>query len=588
LDGPFAAPSSSSGPCHEIWASLPNLTSAQASLPSLLTFPLQYPPPEETKALDARIAVIRQQQEAIETKLADLKRIVGKPQICDDIRDLELIHASLDDDIADVRLIRGPWCPSRIPTEILCEIFHSYLRFIHINFHSSMWTISQVCRAWRRIAFGCPTLWNTLRITSYAIKYSNAYSGRGSMGLDRLVTELQAQRAIRRTREAPLQIELYLNERSQQTGSMLRVLRAVAGQTLARWTSLVWSEPEIGASLAYGLGEVFLPTMEMPSLQHLSLPCKLCVSLLPAHIAAMPSLTSLKIKLEEDDSPAMLMNHQWLVRLKILKLEFYGRGHHQYLGRLGQMVGRCGALEELGLQRGPSYSLPSSESFDSVRWPPLPRGLRTIVLHTHANFWSCISGANITSLALDIDEYPLETLPVAPRSISLPSLTKLKCLSYETAFTAGCLLDAPKVQSMSIYHWMWRSKTVAVYDLFSDKSWGIYPIKVFLQTRDLNRALLRGLFIRLSQTTTLSLSFFLSYGRSVDPLLALIPDLESCGDTVVCPKLHQVEFEFKDTLPNSEVSRIDGIIQAIQDTRGSIGLPRPSVDFRQKGCCFGV
>jgi hypothetical protein len=584
LDGPFAAPSSSSGARHEIWISLPNLTSAQASLPSLLLFPLQYPPPEETKALDARIAVIRQQQEAIETKLADLKRIVGKPQICDDIRDLELVHASLDDDIADVRLIRGPWCPSRIPPETLCEIFHSYVRFLH----TSVWTISQVCRAWRRIAFGCPTLWNTLRITSRAIICSNAYRSRGPIGWDYHVTELQAQRAIRRTREAPLQIQLRINGGSQQTSSTLRVLRVVAGQNLARWRSLVWFDSAIDASLASGLRQVFLPTQEMTSLQHLSFPCKLCDSLPPALIAAMPNLSSLELKLEEEELPTMLMNHPWLGRLKFLTFEFCGHGQPQ-LGRLGPMVGQCEGLEELSLQRQ-TFSLLSGESLDSARWPPFPRGLRTILLYTHANFWPCVSGVNITSLTLGMDNDPLETLSVAPRSISLPSLTKLECFSYQTTFTAGYLLDAPKAQSMYIHHWTSCSNVNVVRDLSPDKPWGIYPIKVVLQAHDPNRTLLRDLLLRLSKTNTLSLGFSsMSVAPlRVDPLLALIPDLESHSDIVACPNLHQVEFEFRHELPNSEVSRIDGITQAIRGTRASIGLPRPSVNVRWKGCYFGV
>jgi hypothetical protein len=501
-----------------------------------------------------------------------------------DNRDLELIHASLDDDIADVRLIRGPWCPSRIPPEILCEIFRLYLCCLH----TSVWTISQVCRAWRRIAFGCPTLWNTLRITSSVLKCSNAYRSHGPIGWDYHVTELQAQRAIRRTKEAPLQIQLHLNRRRQQPSSILQVLKVVAGQNLTRWRSLVWINSARGASLASGLRQVFLPTQEMTSLQHLSFSSNLCGFLLPVIIAAMPNLSSLEMKLEEEDVPTMLMNHPWLGRLKNLKIVFHGRGQPQ-LGRVGRMVGQCKALEELSLY-GKAFSLPSGESFDSARWPPLPRGLRTLLLHTHANFWPCVSGANITSLTLRMENDPLETLSIPPRSISLPSLTKLECFSYQTTFSAGYLLDAPKTQSMYIHHWRSSSNVAAVRDIFPDKPWGIYPIKVFLQTYDPNRTLLLDLFLRLSKTNTLSLCFYPTFVNPpcVDPLLALIPDLESCSDTVVCPNLHQVEFEFRDYLPNSEVSRIDGIIQAIQDARGSMGLLRPAIDVCWKGCYSGV
>jgi hypothetical protein len=496
-----------------------------------------------------------------------------------DIRDLELIHAGLDDDIADVRLIRGPWCPSRIPPEILCEVFHFYLRSVQ----NSVWTISQVCREWRRTALGCPTLWNTLYITSRTLKCSNTYRSRHPAGWDCHVTELQAQRAIRRTRGATLRIQLELRERLQDPSAILRTLRVVAGQNLARWNSLVFFDSAIGIGLSSGLRQVFLPAQEMTSLRHLSLPYELCDLLLPALIAGVPSLSSLEVKLEDGEPPTMLMNQPWLGRLKKLTLVFHGRGQSQ-LGRVGPMVGNCRALEELNLRR-PSHTLLLGPSLDSIRWPPLPHGLRKISLHTHVNFWPCVSSVNITSLALRMDNDPLETLSVAPHSISLPSLTKLTCFSYETTFTAGYLLDAPKMWSMYIYHWSSKTNMADLRNIFPDKPWGIYPIKLFLQTHDPNRTLLRDLFLRLSKTSTLSLCFF---SMSADPLLALVPDLESRGDTVVCPNLHQVEFEFRDKLPNSEVSRIDGIIQAIQDTRGSMGLIRPSVNVRWKGCYSGV
>jgi len=508
--------------------------------------------------------------------MADLRVLVRGHQSWAEIRSLEQTHACLDDDIADMRLIRGPWCPSRIPPEIICEIFHFYL----VSILNSVWTLSQVCRAWRRIAFGCPTLWNTLHITSLALKCSNAYRSRHPVGWDCHVTELQARRAIRRTRETTLRVQLVFDVRPRNPDEILRVLRVVAGQNLARWTSLVWFDSRVGAITASILRKVFRPAQEMTSLQHLHLRYDHYDLLLPALIAGVPRLSSLWITLEDGGPPTMLMDQPWLGRLKKLTLVFSGHGHPQF-GRLGPMVGKCKALEELNLRRK-THSLLSGESFDSSGWPPLPRGLRTILLHAHANFWPCVSSVNVTSLALRMENRTTETLSVAPRSISLPSLTKLACLSYETAFTAGYLLDAPKTQFMSIAHW---TRGSIIHDNFPDKPWGIYPINAFLQTVNPDRKILQDLFLRLSKTTTLSLC---CYFASVDPLLALIPSLESHGDTIVCPNLTRVEFEFKDPLLTSEVSRIDDIIRAIQDTRGHMGLLRPSVTVRWKGCYSGI
>jgi len=506
--------------------------------------------------------------------MAHLKGLVRNHQNWAEIGELELIHARLDDEIADVRLMRGPWCPSRIPPEILCEIFHFYLA----SRQDSAWTISQVCRAWRRIAFGCPTLWNTLHITSRALNCSNAYRSRHPDGWDCHVTDLQAARAIRRTREAALWIELELNEWIRNPSAVLGVLRVVAGQNLARWRSLVWLDSTIGIGLTSVLRQVFLPTQGMTSLQQLLLPYKHCDLLLPALIAGVPNLSSLEVKLEAGVLPTMLMDQPWLGQLKGLTLEFYGRGHPQ----LGQLVGKCKALEKLSLRSRP-HSLVSGGSLDSAGWP-LPRGLRTILLHTHANFWPCASSVSITTLALRMEGCTPETLSVAPRSISLPSLTKLECSSHETTFTAGYLLDAPKIRSMYIY-WSPPSSTTGTRDIFSDKPWGIYPIKVFLQIRNPDRTVLQDLFVRLSKTKSLNLHL---YSTSVDPLRALVPVLDGHNDAVVCPNLYRVEFEFKDKLPNSEIRHIDGIIQAIRDTRGQMGIRRPSVNVSWRGCYSGV
>ena len=472
--------------------------------------------------------------------------------------------------------MRGPWCPSRIPPEILCEVFHYYLH----SCQNSAWTISQVCRAWRRIALGCSTLWNTIHITSAALKRSNSYRSRHPIGWDCHVTDLQAQRAIRMSREATLRIQLDFNEIPKDRSAVLRALGVVAGQNLARWRSLVWFDSSLGIGWGSLLSQALLPTQEMASLQRISFQYKHCHLFLPILTAGVPSLSSLKVKLEDGDPPTMLMNQPWLGRLKELTLVFCG-DHHPQLGQLGPMMRECKALEELNLRRL-TRSLLAGESFDSSRWPPLPRGLRTVLLQTHANFWSCISSVNITSLSLRMENHTLEIISVAPRSISLPSLTKLACFSYETTFAAGYLLDAPNTQSMDVSHWTPDSTmaSLSIRDHFPDKMWGIYPIKVSLATLNTNRITLRDLFLRLSKTDTLSLCF---RSLPVDALCALIPDLEGGGDTVVCPNLARVECEFRHKLPNSEASRIDGIILAIQNRRGDMGLLRPSIDVCWNG-----
>ena len=482
------------------------------------------------------------------------------------IRDLELIHATLEDEIADARLLAGPWYPSRIPPEILCEIFHRYILF----FQHSAWTISQVCRAWRRIVLGCPSLWNRLHVTARALQLSNGYRSRNSFGRECLTTPLQALRAIRRTREAPLSVELWLNEGSSSPDIILRLLNIVAGENLSRWRTFEWYDSEIGDRWTPVLRQALLPVRKMTSLKRLSFHYNVCHMLIPALDAGVPSLVSLEMTLDNGDPPTMLMTQPWLRHLKNLTLRKCYR-----LGPLWPFIAECKALEDLKLQKA-IYSPGPGESFELSERNTLPRRLRTVRLETHANFWPCVSGRNITSLTLQMSTISLKTVLLAPRSISLPSLTELSCLSYQTAFAAGHLLDAPTTQSMEISNY--TSTSIRFQDPICaglwDDPWGIHPIRVSLTTCNQDARLLQNLFLRFTKVNTLSLRI---YFRSVGALLALITDINSGDDIKACPNLTRMECEFMDGLPRSEASRIDSIIQAIQDQREKMGLLRPKI-----------
>ena len=504
----------------------------------------------------------------IEGKIAHLKGLMADNRV--EINDLELIYANLEDDIADARLLTGPWYPNRIPPEILCEIFHCYILF----FQHSAWTISQVCRAWRRIALGCSSLWSRLHVTARIPQLSNAYRSPDSFGQGYLTTELQAQRAVRRAKEGPLRVILRLNEGTRDPSVMLRLLKIIAGENFSRWRSLDWCDPVLGDHWTPVLQQALSPVREMASLQRLSLHYSVCHLLVPALTAGVPCLSSLELTLSHGGPPTALMTQPWLRHLKKLTL----RNCHQ-LSPLWPFIAECKALEELGLGR---YFYPSGESFKSSGEHPLPYRLRTVRLETHANSWSCVSGLNITSLTLQMNHSPLTTVHVAPRSISLPSLTELSCLSYETAFAAGYLLDAPKTQLMRICNLAsGQSPGIngSVPDIFWDNLWGIRPVHVSIMTFDRNRVALQSLLLRFFKVTTLSLCFFF---QSVDTLLALVPDSERGDDIALCPNLTRVECKFVEALPSSEASKIDRLILTIQDERENLGLLRPKIDI-----CWG-
>ena len=103
-----------------------------------------------------------------------------------------VVHESLNNDIAEVGLIWGPWCCNWIPPEVLCEIFHCYM----LSFQSSAWKISQVYCIWQWIPHECSTLWNKIHIPSYSLKFSSVYRSRDPLGWDCHVTKLRAPQAI--------------------------------------------------------------------------------------------------------------------------------------------------------------------------------------------------------------------------------------------------------------------------------------------------------------------------------------------------------------------------------------------------------
>ena len=462
----------------------------------------------------------------------------------------------------DAQLLAGPWYPSRIPAEILCEIFHWYILF----FQHSAWTISQVCRAWRQTALGCSSLWNKLYVTTRIPQLSNGYRCSDSFVEAYLTTGLQAQRAIRRAREGPLHVVLRLNEGTRDPSVTLRLLKIVAGQNLSRWRSLDWHDPMLGNHWTPGLQQALLPTREMTSLERLSLSDNVCHLLVPALAAGVPSLSSLEMTLAHGDLPTILMTQPWLRRLTKLALL-----NCRQPSLLWPFIAECKALEELRLG-GNVYS--SSESFKSPRGHPLPHGLRNVRLQTHANSWSCVSGLNITSLTLQAGHDPLRRVHGAPGSVALPSLTELICSSYGTALVAGCILDAPKTQLLRI--WSKASGQNAARDIFWGTPWGIHPVHVSIMTFEQNPVTLRDLFRRLSKMTTLSWSFFFMF---VDDLLALVPDPEKGDDIELCPNLTQVVCQFIDPIPSSEASLVDSFILEVQDRRENMGLSRPRIDI---------
>lgn len=97
--------------------------------------------------------------------------------------------------------IRAFLAPVRIlPEEVLSEIFQT----VHQHLDIGGWTLTQVCRVWRAVAFDTPSLWST-------VKYSPKAQSRNKFGKEQCRTVRELASTFRRSKEALLDVELDLS-----------------------------------------------------------------------------------------------------------------------------------------------------------------------------------------------------------------------------------------------------------------------------------------------------------------------------------------------------------------------------------------
>jgi F-box-like len=540
--------------------------------------------------------------EEFETNIRELE--VKIKQSKNTIADLELIREDLHEDLADAKLTQGPWRPSRLPLETLREIFHYY---IDLPLQSS-WQLAHICRAWRRVALGCPSLWNKVRFSTYRCfsplpgTYVDMDSARGEW----VATRLQMRRALRRTKSAPISIKLDLwwPPRSNIT-EVEDILHLLGRDGLSRCRSLRF-KLEVTRMWIPAVKEMLQG--DTSSLRSLMISSTNCPALLPfLNLSQLSSLTILvngKLK-----SFQASLDSSWLSGLK--KLSFKGRIKYH---RLISTIVQCQALEELGIHPSTPHVIPG-ESLLADKWPPLPSTLRIVRLRTHANFWLCITGLKITNMSLSLTCASLFPISLPHRSISLPCLTDLYCHAYGTIFAAGYLLDAPKLHSLRVYHrrdgedeenplegfreFVWEirpdqvdictSGTHDVYhrrdgedeesplDGFREFVWGIRPNQVDIYTSGTHDVSLLALLRRLVDVERLTL---VCGPQTATALRILAPNFDNTN-AVICPRLEHVQCKLDRRVSPGEAETINGIRQEVQQARELLGLSRPVINLQR-------
>jgi hypothetical protein len=373
------------------------------------------------------------------------------------ITDLELLCSDLEDDLVELQGLLGPWYPSRIPHEILCEIF------LYAAEHSPKrppfpWTAMAVCRAWRRAAIGCPGLWATLHVVCHAAPLNEMTRDhcRRFVFKDLLLsTPVAIRKAIRRSRGGLLNVSLLTDIFGPGPDfcqdCFTRCLAQV-GQQGERWRSFSFAARK---PTQFKLGPLFASSF--PNL-HSVLLSGYSPDLLGALASHAPLLHTIAFRIPHDFTP-YIAQAIW-PRIRKLDLGCAWVGQHD---NLGQLLAACTALRSLELSDVYYGPIPSN-SLANLGRPPLPDLMR-MKCRLRLSTWASLSGMTLTVLyiagldvlsSLDPNDRNLSTwnsddlFTNRMSKINLPKLKHLTCEGAPTLLCATALFDAPSLVDLVV------------------------------------------------------------------------------------------------------------------------------------------
>lgn len=153
----------------------------------------------------------------------------------DVLSSLESMRNRRDDLIAtisDTFCLLGPFRPSRIPLEILQNIF----QIVVIDMLSSPYAVAAICRSWRRAALGTPAIWSRIALRpSLNPRTAPLFT---SDGYEICHSRLQLKSALWRTRYGPLQLRISWWSLRENRARLVEMIPLIGGETSRRWQSI--------------------------------------------------------------------------------------------------------------------------------------------------------------------------------------------------------------------------------------------------------------------------------------------------------------------------------------------------------------
>jgi hypothetical protein len=393
----------------------------------------------------AKIEVVKQRLIDMNAEIMEKEQRMGYLGRAEIVQ-LALLRSDLEDDLIELQSILGPWHPSRIPFEVLSQIFVNASKNDRGSFP---WTLMAVCRAWRRAAITCTPLWSTLNIKhhltqSYKKCWEVSYKDLT------LTTPVAVRKAIRRSRGGLLSVHLTAGAFIPFCLYCFEQCLDQAGQQIERWQSLTFAV-EAGAQLLANMGAMLAGSF--PYLHLVSITCY-SPDLIAAFSARAPRLHTIEFAglAPSSHSFSLSIGHELWPRIRELKLGdswFIGGRSNTYLSSL---LAACTSLHSLELDdkfTGSTHvpSLPNS-------WPPDMPKLTRMRCTLRLSAWALLSGMTITVLYISVlvpgSRFPDDRNlgdwdPRRSSKIRLPKLKRLTCHELTTSLWAIWLFDAPAI-----------------------------------------------------------------------------------------------------------------------------------------------
>ena len=358
----------------------------------------------------------------------------------------------MEEDLAEAQLWAGPWRPCRLPDEVLCEIFDYYA---HLPSQDS-WTVSQVCRAWRRAALGYSRLWTPMAFVPISWELQNPMQYRYMFtsideSLEFIITPAQALRAVRRAGNALVDVIIIIPDNENlQIDDVNDALSILGGRNTERWRVLSVKIKSASPLLALE----WMRAARFTSLKEIELYSK-CLPLIDGLDATATSLRSLLIRHRGSLGLRDYVHGSWWGRLNVLTIEGLWR---EELQDLASILEACPLLKDLVLHdsklyfRNRPYLVPSS-------WPPKAMTGTFVKCHLLEDSWRCLSGLAIKELHVEsLGSYAHND---NQKTIVLPSVTYLICGNSDTLLTVVRRCSFPSLVTLEVpsYKPSGKSKT---------------------------------------------------------------------------------------------------------------------------------